>query len=987
MSNDADLLLEAAFNDAKMTKEINRVTKKFEDAGKKMQAAVNKTAESAVTNNQVVAANAREMDRLRRAYDPLYAASKKYEAELNRLNRAHSAGAISAKVHRDALAKLNTEFAGGGKAIQAAAQGSGIATHQIQNVGYQIQDFAVQVASGTDATRAFAQQFPQLASVFGVWGVAIGTAAAILVPLAGAFLGAAEKAETLDEQLDRLADSTAAMSSAAEAAAVPVDELRHKYGDLADEVARAADVMAVVTAGVARRDALAAAKRVSGELGLDLPSMSAYLDSSGNVMRGYERARMQLIEQAVEKIGKKTGASADEAQRLADAIIRLGRVNDLDDLVRDSEAVLSVISEIGASTKEQRKSLDDVALLIGKVLDQAKTQIDAAGADSDRLLSKYDQTTRRMAALDQERIKALDALKRAEAEGNAERVEAYRRVIREIDNEITKVQQLARETDVGLQKMIRGYQQYAQVRAEGAAWAESAPGFEAHYIARRVSGDGGADAELVRAATVVAEQLGVAARDLIAVMSFETGGKLRPDTMGPTTKWGQHFGLIQFGQPQGKKYGVSPDSSITEQVTAAGRYLQDAGVKAGDSLANIYAAVLAGDARKINASDLAAGGVVGNVSDAVGGSQFAPHLARADGLLAANAGISRETLTLEREATAARKKALADEVRDRDRRLQLAKQLSEQLAKDLLTEQKSAELAAERNAKLAEISASDMSAPEKAAAIAAVNAEMERQQALFMLLEDAKRRGVDLDAQMIDSAMTYRQAIQRLVDTKRDSILADEQAKAAADKLREAQDFSERQTEALKNGIVDAIVEGKNFEDVLAGVAAALAKAALQAALFNEGPMARGGGPAGGGGLWGGVRSLFGFADGGYTGAGGKYEPAGVVHRGEYVFDQASVRAAGGPAALEAMRRGLRGYADGGYVGRAIPSLPSIAAAIPAGAGQAPKVTINNNAPGVEVIREYATRDEVRLMIRQNEAAQARSFGARVQAANKYPRG
>ncbi|MDO5621912.1 MAG: hypothetical protein Q4G24_10625 [Paracoccus sp. (in: a-proteobacteria)] len=970
-----------------MTKEINRVTKKFEDAGKKMQAAVNKTAESAVTNNQVVAANAREMDRLRRAYDPLYAASKKYEAELNRLNRAHSAGAISAKVHRDALAKLNTEFAGGGKAIQAAAQGSGIATHQIQNVGYQIQDFAVQVASGTDATRAFAQQFPQLASVFGVWGVAIGTAAAILVPLAGAFLGAAEKAETLDEQLDRLADSTAAMSSAAEAAAVPVDELRHKYGDLADEVARAADVMAVVTAGVARRDALAAAKRVSGELGLDLPSMSAYLDSSGNVMRGYERARMQLIEQAVEKIGKKTGASADEAQRLADAIIRLGRVNDLDDLVRDSEAVLSVISEIGASTKEQRKSLDDVALLIGKVLDQAKTQIDAAGADSDRLLSKYDQTTRRMAALDQERIKALDALKRAEAEGNAERVEAYRRVIREIDNEITKVQQLARETDVGLQKMIRGYQQYAQVRAEGAAWAESAPGFEAHYIARRVSGDGGADAELVRAATVVAEQLGVAARDLIAVMSFETGGKLRPDTMGPTTKWGQHFGLIQFGQPQGKKYGVSPDSSITEQVTAAGRYLQDAGVKAGDSLANIYAAVLAGDARKINASDLAAGGVVGNVSDAVGGSQFAPHLARADGLLAANAGISRETLTLEREATAARKKALADEVRDRDRRLQLAKQLSEQLAKDLLTEQKSAELAAERNAKLAEISASDMSAPEKAAAIAAVNAEMERQQALFMLLEDAKRRGVDLDAQMIDSAMTYRQAIQRLVDTKRDSILADEQAKAAADKLREAQDFSERQTEALKNGIVDAIVEGKNFEDVLAGVAAALAKAALQAALFNEGPMARGGGPAGGGGLWGGVRSLFGFADGGYTGAGGKYEPAGVVHRGEYVFDQASVRAAGGPAALEAMRRGLRGYADGGYVGRAIPSLPSIAAAIPAGAGQAPKVTINNNAPGVEVIREYATRDEVRLMIRQNEAAQARSFGARVQAANKYPRG
>ncbi|MCP5743427.1 hypothetical protein NL353_26925, partial [Klebsiella pneumoniae] len=31
-----------------------------------------------------------------------------------------------------------------------------------------------------------------------------------------------------------------------------------------------------------------------------------------------------------------------------------------------------------------------------------------------------------------------------------------------------------------------------------------------------------------------------------------------------------------------------------------------------------------------------------------------------------------------------------------------------------------------------------------------------------------------------------------------------------------------------------------------------------------------------------------GFSSGGYTGPGGKYQPAGIVHKGEYVFDQAS---------------------------------------------------------------------------------------------------
>jgi hypothetical protein len=55
-----------------------------------------------------------------------------------------------------------------------------------------------------------------------------------------------------------------------------------------------------------------------------------------------------------------------------------------------------------------------------------------------------------------------------------------------------------------------------------------------------------------------------------------------------------------------------------------------------------------------------------------------------------------------------------------------------------------------------------------------------------------------------------------------------------------------------------------------------------------------------------------GYASGGYTGRGGKYEPAGIVHRGEYVFSQEATR--GNLAMLEGMHRQLKGYASGGYV-------------------------------------------------------------------------
>lgn len=63
------------------------------------------------------------------------------------------------------------------------------------------------------------------------------------------------------------------------------------------------------------------------------------------------------------------------------------------------------------------------------------------------------------------------------------------------------------------------------------------------------------------------------------------------------------------------------------------------------------------------------------------------------------------------------------------------------------------------------------------------------------------------------------------------------------------------------------------------------------------------------------AKAVAGFAEGGYTGPGGKYEPAGIVHRGEYVVPQnVNYSSAAQPhiRALEAMR--VRGYAEGGVV-------------------------------------------------------------------------
>jgi lambda family phage tail tape measure protein len=83
------------------------------------------------------------------------------------------------------------------------------------------------------------------------------------------------------------------------------------------------------------------------------------------------------------------------------------------------------------------------------------------------------------------------------------------------------------------------------------------------------------------------------------------------------------------------------------------------------------------------------------------------------------------------------------------------------------------------------------------------------------------------------------------------------------------------------------------------------------------------------------------YATGGYTGPGGVFEPAGIVHKGEGVLSQRDIAAIGGPSGFMAMLasiRSARGYAEGGYVGHAA-SLAAPRLAMPE-----VKVTINKGA-------------------------------------------
>lgn len=138
--------------------------------------------------------------------------------------------------------------------------------------------------------------------------------------------------------------------------------------------------------------------------------------------------------------------------------------------------------------------------------------------------------------------------------------------------------------------------------------------------------------ELRDAIIATSQRLGINPLDLATAISYETAGTFDPWKKGPTTQWGEHRGLIQWGEPQRQKYGVTREMPVGAQVDAAGNYLVDAGVKPGMGLLDVYSAINAGHVGRYNRSDANNGGAPGTVADKVN-NQMGAHRQKAEQLL------------------------------------------------------------------------------------------------------------------------------------------------------------------------------------------------------------------------------------------------------------------------------------------------------------------------------------------------------------------
>lgn len=195
-------------------------------------------------------------EQLRSSLDPVYAASKRYEAALETSNSALQQNIISAQEHARVMQLAQTRYLGLTPAVEKLAPAvTGVNTSlarftpAITNASFQIQDFAVQVASGQSAVTAFAQQFPQLAGVMGfsgalaLVGAGLGTLVAVGMAVAPMFMQMADSTQALEDAVDQLQGAMSAYQAAMDGVSMASDELYGKFGSNAEAARELYEVM------------------------------------------------------------------------------------------------------------------------------------------------------------------------------------------------------------------------------------------------------------------------------------------------------------------------------------------------------------------------------------------------------------------------------------------------------------------------------------------------------------------------------------------------------------------------------------------------------------------------------------------------------------------------------------------------------------------------------------------------------------------------
>lgn len=286
--------------------------------------------------------------------------------------------------------KQQTEAAN--RANQSFMRGMSDNRRGIQQVGFQVADFSVQIAGGQNAMLAFAQQGGQILQFFGAFGAVAGAALAVASAVYISMSNGAVSSKALGEALDKTKGSFDRYRSYVETATETTAELTAKFGEFAGQIRSFSSFMA----GVSLAETFEDLKKTLGPLTGGLREVQIVNQHLIDATEALAKARaaghkeesdmiqfgIQLLADYTSKmteVASSYGMSTDQALRFANAVDQIGKENTLKGVADQAGVAFRVLQELSASGFDLPPQLREAAAALEEMSNMAastKTEID-----------------------------------------------------------------------------------------------------------------------------------------------------------------------------------------------------------------------------------------------------------------------------------------------------------------------------------------------------------------------------------------------------------------------------------------------------------------------------------------------------------------------------------------------------------------------------------------------------------------------------------
>lgn len=239
---------------------------------------------------------------------------------------------------QDGKVALDQFTVAGGKAeasttkLTAAAKAAGGSGGGLRMMSMQLSQVAQQGAATGNYLQALAIQAPDLALGFGAIGIAAGAAIPILYGLAQGFIDTGQDAAEMDKSFERLGSRIDGLEAVFANASLSMDDLVERFGELADEMQLAFDVM--------ERMEMRSVEEGFRNLTADVVDQIGLVDTLTQSLRGFTGERAQ-----VEALASTFGMTAGEAYNLLENLNAIEQADSIGQAAERAADLLFILEE------------------------------------------------------------------------------------------------------------------------------------------------------------------------------------------------------------------------------------------------------------------------------------------------------------------------------------------------------------------------------------------------------------------------------------------------------------------------------------------------------------------------------------------------------------------------------------------------------------------------------------------------------------------